>query len=216
MAEWLNATFYNFDYQGLSAMHGLAKNAGGFFTPFFAFISFLGTWGIFFIIAGLILCLFKKSRRLGVMILVSLLLDVIFTNLLLKPLIARSRPYVSSEEYSKFWEFVGGRKVKEFSFPSGHTAVTMSAMMVVFIVCNKKFSWMALVFAFVMGLSRIYFAVHYPTDVLAGLIFGSVYGATAYFIVKPIFSALEKRRNVKGVSAFLDFDLIDYIKKRAG
>ena len=62
------------------------------------------------------------------------------------------------------------------SFPSGHTTAAFATMVPVFLVGNKKVSWTALIFAFLMGVSRIYLVVHYPSDVLGGLIVGTIAG----------------------------------------
>ena len=55
MAEWLNKTFNGFDNGVFNAMHTLAEKAGGFFTPFFKIVSFMGKDGIIFFILSIIL-----------------------------------------------------------------------------------------------------------------------------------------------------------------
>ena len=59
-------------------------------------------------------------------------------------------------------------------------------MVPLFLLGNKRVSWLALVFAFLMGLSRIYLVVHYPSDVLGGLIVGTVAGILAVLIAKKL------------------------------
>ena len=62
------------------------------------------------------------------------------------------------------------------SFPSGHTNAAFAAMVPLFILGDKRKSWLALVFGVLMGISRIYLVVHYPTDVIGGLITGTLAG----------------------------------------
>ena len=125
----------------------------------------------------------KKTRKLGICILISLAIGAIFTSLFLKNAIGRHRPYLSGvDEYYNWWKYVGGLQYKEFSFPSGHTTATMAVMMCIFLTCNKKYSWLVFIFVALMGLSRNYFMVHYPTDILGGIMVGGISGIISYLI----------------------------------
>ena len=64
-AYWINTTFADFDVGITTAVHKLYDLAGGFFTPFFEFISYLGKGGIFLILLSLALMFFRKTRRFG-------------------------------------------------------------------------------------------------------------------------------------------------------
>ena len=213
MAEWLNSTFFTFDSVVFNLMHSLAKSAGNFFTPFFKIVSFLGEGGVFFIILAVILLLFKNTRKLGLSILLSLGVGALFTNVVIKNAVARPRPFNANEEYRGFWLFVSGKEQSEFSFPSGHTTATMASMMAIFLCCNKKWSWTGFVFAFIMGLSRIYLMVHYTTDVIAGLIVGGIAGIIGYFIVKLIYNLVNKYKEKKFCKFLLKADIINIFKK---
>ena len=72
------------------------------------------------------------------------------------------------------------------SFPSGHTTAAFASMVPLFLMGRKRVSWLALVFAFMMGVSRIYLVVHYPSDVLGGLLVGTVAGILAVLIARVI------------------------------
>lgn len=72
----------------------------------------------------------------------------------------------------------------DFSFPSGHTASSFAAAVVIFILCPKKAGVPVLVLAFLIMLSRLYVGVHYPTDVLAGMITGTLTAVLVCVVAK--------------------------------
>ena len=95
----------------------------------------------------------------------------------MKVVIARPRPYADINGFFyPLWVTMGQHMESDMSFPSGHTNVAFAAMVPLFILGNKKTSWLALVFGILMGISRIYLVVHYPTDVVAGVFTGTFTG----------------------------------------
>lgn len=182
-AAWLNSAFAAFDLNITMAVHGLFEWAGWFFTPFFEFISFLGKDGIILVLLSLALMLFKRTRRFGTAMLLGVAIGAIFTNLFLKIVIARPRPYADeSGVFYQLWLLVGQNVESDKSFPSGHTTAAFASMTAVYMTGNKRVSWLAYIFAFLMGLSRIYLVVHFPSDVLAGIIVGTVAGVIGTLI----------------------------------
>lgn len=182
-AAWLNSCFAEFDSSITLAVHQLYLSAGDLFTPFFDFISFLGKGGIVLILLSLALMFFKRTRRFGTAMLISVTVGAIFTNLVLKVAIARPRPYADEGDiFYQLWLLVGQRMESDMSFPSGHTTAAFSTMTAVFLVGDKRYSWTAYIFAFLMGIARIYLVVHYPTDVLAGIIVGVLAGVIGTLI----------------------------------
>lgn len=176
-AQWLNTTFAEFDAAITLGVHKLHEIAPGFFTPFFEFISLLGKGGIFLIILSLALLFFKKTRRYGTAMCIGLALGALFVNLYLKVVVARPRPYADeSSIFYQLWTLVGQHTESDKSFPSGHTNATFAAMVPIFLLGDKRKSWLALLFAVLMGISRIYLCVHYPTDVIGGAITGTIAG----------------------------------------
>lgn len=210
MGAWLDVTFALFDKGVLDFFHNLAQNAGGFLTPFFNFISFFGDDGIFFIILSLVLMLFKRTRKLGSGMLVSIIIGAIITNLTLKNIIARARPYTHAEFYD-YWVFVGQNVESDLSFPSGHATVTMASMMALFVFGNKKYSWAGFIAVILMCCSRMYLMVHYPTDVLAGVVVGFIAGVLSYFVMKLVYKILNKHPNVKLFKFYNNFDIISAV-----
>lgn len=140
----------------------------------------LGNSGILFIVAGVVLLLFKKTRRLGVAALLALLIGFLITNLTLKPLVSRPRPWLDVEGLI---HLLGESAYR--SFPSGHaTSAFAFAFALRYGTERKWLKWLAMIVAILMGLSRLYVGVHYPTDVLGGVLVGWVAGWIAWQICR--------------------------------
>ena len=139
------------------------------------FYTSLGEDGIIWITLGLILLIPKKTRKCGIMVLGALLVMLIVNNIILKNLIARSRPCWTFPEMVRLV-----KNPKSFSFPSGHT---VSAFAVAFTVFSqhKKLGKVIIVMASIMAFTRLYVFVHYPTDVYGGIL---VAAAIAYFVYR--------------------------------
>lgn len=176
-AIWLNTVFNSFDESVTLAIHNLFYPAHEFFTPFFNFISLLGKGGIALIILSFVMMYFKKTRRMGTAMLIAVAVGALFTNCFLKIVIARPRPYIDPDGlFHKLWITVGEKTESDKSFPSGHTCAAFATMTGLFLTGDKRKSWTAYIFAFLMGIARIYLVVHYPTDVLGGIFVGTVAG----------------------------------------
>ncbi len=186
-AQWINQTFAGFDVSVTAAVHKLYEIGGAFFTPFFEGISFIGKGGICLIIMSLLLMLYRPTRRFGTAMCLGLAIGAVFTNLIIKPWVARPRPYVDqSSIFYQYWLQVGQNVESDKSFPSGHTTAAFDCMSPVFILGNKRLKFLALTFAILMGLARIYLCVHFPSDVLGGMIIGILAGILAVLIAKKL------------------------------
>ena len=87
----------------------------------------------------------------------------------------------------------------------------MAAMAGYFFASNKKYiSWTALLFAVLMGCSRIYLCVHYPSDILGGIVVGILAGLIAYLLINLLYS----KTNKKGIKAMVEWDIVNQIKKK--
>ena len=131
-----------------------------------AFLSHLGDHGFFWIGLGVVLLIFAKTRPTGVQVLLSIILTYIIGNMILKNLIDRARPY---EMYETLQPLIP--KLTDASFPSGHTMNGFTAATAVFLN-YKKAGTAALILAALIAVSRMYNLVHYPTDILGGLVTG--------------------------------------------
>lgn len=141
----------------------------------------LGDGGILWICCTVMLLLFRKTRKAGAAMAVSLALEVICCSVILKPLVARPRPYDVNAVQLLI------PPLSDYSFPSGHTGAAFAAASSLFFSKNRL--WIpALVIAVLMGFSRLYLYVHYPSDVLAGALLGIMLGWLGTAVVKVISS----------------------------
>ena len=148
-------------------------------TPFLdkimVFITRLGDAGIIWIVLSIVLLLIPKTRKSGVVMVAALVVDVILCNIVLKNLVARIRPYDVNTGVHLLVA-----KLHDYSFPSGHTAASFASVTALYLAGEKKLWKFALVLACLIAISRLYLYVHYPTDVLGGILFGVISGYLGY------------------------------------
>ena len=131
------------------------------------FITSLGNGGMIWIAATILLLIPKKTRKVGIMSGVALLGSLIINNHIIKNIVQRPRPFVTFTDLQILIP-----TPSEFSFPSGHTSSSFAAAGVFYSNLPKKFGVPAVILAGLIGLSRLYVGVHYPTDVIAGIVMG--------------------------------------------
>ncbi len=133
-------------------------------------ITALGNNGLIWIVCAGVLLLLPKHRKTGATVLAGLALEVVCCNLVLKPLVARIRPFYMNAAVPLLIPQPTG-----FSFPSGHTGASFAAVSALYTSKNRL--WLpAAVLAVLIAFSRLYLYVHYPTDVLAGAGLGILFG----------------------------------------
>lgn len=203
------SVFHEFDYGIFTFfgehIHSAVMNIVAEFFTFFGSSEFITPMAI----AGAIMILFKKTRKVGMSVLFAVLVGTLITNLVAKPLFDRPRPfnyYAEDELYMSWYTFAGSHFESSKSFPSGHTTGAFELATALFLTLNKKYSWIFPVFALFVGLSRIYLMVHYPTDVIGGIAAGVFAGIMGWLIAKAI---LKKTEGTK----FDNFDLAKKFKK---
>jgi len=146
------------------------------------FYTKLGNAGWLFILIALILLWKKATRRAGASALTSMTLGLVATNLILKPLVARPRPWVVMENFSSLVD-----SADVHSFPSGHTCAAFAfAVSICAVLPGKIITATALIAAAVMGFSRLYVGAHFLSDVLVGAAVGAVCGFAGARIISAV------------------------------
>lgn len=151
------------------------------------FVSSLGNKGYLWIAIGILFLLFgfkqKIWRKRGLLVLLSLAVNAVACNVILKPLVNRTRPYVLYD-YDILIPPVG-----DPSFPSGHTSASFAAATAIYAI-DKRWGIAAYIFAAVMGFSRLYLGVHFPSDVIVGALLGTL---AAKLVIRFYFEKTTKR-----------------------
>lgn len=145
------------------------------------FITSLGNSGMIWIALGILLLLIPRTRKSGLVVLAALVLDLILCNGILKHLFARVRPC----DVNTAIQLLIPRPA-DYSFPSGHTAAAFAATSALFFAGEKKLWKPALILAVLIAFSRLYLYVHYPTDILGGMLIGTACGYMGMWCVKYI------------------------------
>lgn len=156
-------------------------------------VTFLGEKGWFFIAMAVILFCIPKTRKWGACLGTSLFLGFVFGNMLIKNVVARTRPYNQVEFVTLLVE-----KLSDFSFPSGHTLAAFEFCTVVFMMPVKKvYKVLAGGLASLIAFSRLYLYVHFPSDVLAGILLGVLFGVMGVRIVEMILQEQKQKNTIK-------------------
>ena len=177
---------------------------GPVFDKIMVFFTHMGDGGYFWIALSVVLLLFKKTRKYGLAMAGALAAASLLNSIVLKSLFDRPRPYIMDISN---WQRVAtdgwmyempfeSLKEKSVSFPSGHTASSFAAAIGVFYIDKKK-GIVPLIVAALIGFSRIYIHVHYPSDVVGGVITGVVFGLLACVVIFKVFGGLLDKLNEK-------------------
>lgn len=151
---------------------------------FFSLITNLGE-ALPLMVFTIILIFIKRNRICGINMALSLFISIIIGAFILKPLIARERPFMDTL-YNEYWIAVGKHIETSFSCPSSHATASFAALFPIFLYFNKKYSFIALLIALIIGFSRVYLVVHYPSDVVLGACIGITVSSIIYFIFKKL------------------------------
>lgn len=143
-------------------------------------ISKLGNGGAIWILLAIVLCCIPKYRKTGIILVAALITDVLLCNVILKPLVARPRPFLFNSDIKLLIP-----PPTDFSFPSGHTAVSFTSAFTLLFSKNKL--WIpSMILASLIGFSRLYLYVHYPTDVFVGVLLGLIIGILVNVAMKKV------------------------------
>ena len=154
--------------------------------PVVSFYTKLGDAGLLWIALSLAMLFYKPTRRAGAAALMAMALGLLITNITIKPLVERARPWLA-------WPIeplVVERDPN--SFPSGHTCAAFAAAMAwLRTLPGRGERILVVALAVLMGLSRLYVGVHYPSDVLVG----ALVGALCAWVAWKAFQVYDGRKN---------------------
>lgn len=142
------------------------------------FLSAIGEGGIVWFAIAIPMLFFKKSRVCGVVMILTMGFTLLLGEFLLKNLIGRVRPCNLVHDVEMLVKCP-----HSYSFPSGHSSSSFGAATTIFL-WNKKVGVFALILAALIAFSRLYNYVHFPSDVLAGSLFGVLSSVLVYYLVK--------------------------------
>lgn len=168
---------YELDFMLLDLISNLRC---GFLDAFLGFFTTIGNDGMVWIAAALVLLIIPKHRRAGIAMAIGLIVCLLTGSILLKNLIARPRPFILDTDIILAIPAPSG-----YSFPSGHTFSSFISAAILS-KYSRKFALAAIPIAIIIGFSRLYFCVHFPTDVLAGMILGITLGLAVYKLCEKI------------------------------
>lgn len=180
----------------ISLLRLVQENASDFWNYFWTAVTMLGESGIFWIVLALVLMIPNKTRRLGFSMGLALLIGLILCNGVLKNVVARTRPYdlelIPPLEHRLAW----GEMTNDYSFPSGHTTASFEGAVAIFLR-NKKWGIAALALAVLIGVSRFFLGVHFPSDIVAGALCGTLFAYMAARAVDALWSLYDRKKAQK-------------------
>lgn len=186
MLNLLNSLAVSFDLPILEWIQ--ANLQSGFMDFIMPIITIFGDAGIFWMVWAAVLLFFPKTRKTALGMAFAMMMGLVICNMILKPMVGRMRPYdFQINELGKTWNdiLLTGKLLvdtpHDYSFPSGHTIASFEAC-VVLLLNDKRMGIPALILAILIAFSRMYLYVHYPTDVIASVILGTLFGVLGYLL----------------------------------
>ena len=167
----------SYDIYVLDLIHRIFVNSAT--NTFWKIITMFGDEGIFWLALGLLLVVFRRTRKDGTAMLIAIAGGFIVGNLVLKNAVGRIRPYDVNLLVPVVVEHLS-----DYSFPSGHTMASLGAALALF-YREKKFGIPAIVLAVLIMISRLHLYVHYPSDVLGGAII-ALFSSLAGFLISEL------------------------------
>ncbi len=148
-------------------LHWFESLHGGILDPVMAGISLSATSGIIWVAIGIAISLRTRDAKDGARVIFAVVLAYAIADAVLKPIVCRERPFDVLDLN------VIGAAPTSWSFPSGHTASAFAGSVAV-LMMRRRIGIALVLYACLVGISRMYLCVHWPTDVLAGAVIGTL------------------------------------------
>ncbi len=162
---------------------------------FMLFLTKISHAGIVWIVFIILLMINKKTRQAGYVAFLAMIINFVLCNVIIKPWVARIRPYEINTAVQLLVE-----KMHDYSFPSGHTTAGFATATALLLMKQKKLTIFAFILATLIAFSRLYLYVHFPTDVLGGMILGAICGGLGYGLYLLIGKMKRKQKTAKEIS----------------
>lgn len=171
--------FKAIDNKGLKYISEKCQNRT--FDKMMPIITMMGNLGVIWFVISSLMFLKVEYRIIGIGVILAVALTTIIGEGIIKHIVRRSRPFQDKEEKLLI------NKPITYSFPSGHTASSFAAL-AVFLQMNGKLGLIVSSIATLIAFSRVYLKVHYPTDVIFGMLLGFTCGITVVsFLGRMVF-----------------------------
>ena len=164
------------ELQILHAIQGIHQE---WLTEILRFFTTIGESGLVWIVIAIVLTCIPKTRKCGLTMIIAMAITYLVGNLFLKNVIARPRPCAVDTIDLLV------KNPRDYSFPSGHTSNGFAGAVTIFSYYRKA-GILSLLMAAVIAFSRLYFFVHYPTDILGGIVLGTLDALLAVYLVKRL------------------------------
>lgn len=165
----------DFDIRILDFIYFNIKNP--FLDNIMSFFTSIGDNGLVWIFIGAWFFFIQKDRKTFISIISSLILCLLVVNYTIKPLVARERPFTENPTVEITIE-----RPEDYSFPSGHTASSFAGATAIWLCTNRRVGFAAFILCLIISFSRLYFYVHYPTDVIFGALLGVLLGIIGNYL----------------------------------
>lgn len=159
-----------------------------YLTPLMKISSLFVNIGILWILLSITLICIKRTRMIGIMTLTSLAFCICINNIFVKHIVARARPF---DTYSDLFPLI--KKPTDYSFASGHTTASFAAAGILARFLQRPLVVLIVCFSVLVAFSRLYLGVHYPTDVLCGMVIGILGSTFVYMMFKKKYNLDEIR-----------------------
>ncbi|MGL4761714.1 MAG: phosphatase PAP2 family protein [Sarcina sp.] len=131
------------------------------------FFTKIGDLGAIWLLIGFVFFFFKRTRKIGVILYLSQILNIIVVTIL-KDTIQRPRPFLTLTDLHPLISLP-----TSYSFPSGHASSAFAGALVIAYML-RKWAVPAYALAITIAFSRVYLGVHYPSDIIVGAVIGTI------------------------------------------